>query len=331
MREKPSIFHKSSRDPVALSAGPVQLSHPVLSPDGKRLFVISEEHRAELVRYQTASSAFLAYLPGLQGHRLSFSRDGQWMAYTTYPDGQLWRSKADGSAKLRLTFPPIRADVPRWSPDGKQIVFTAGEGGKPSDLYLITADGGQPQRLLTQGGNGNPDWSPDGAWIVFGPQPTFATDPAAGLETQAAVNAIQILDLKTKGVSELPGSKGLYWPRWSANGKYIVCLTIDTQKLMLFDIKTQKWAELAAGQTLHNPLWSRDREIVYFQDLGAAGQPIYRVNIVSRKMERVAGAEGLGRPDIIYSAFTGLTPEDSPVVLLIRGLYDIYALDLALP
>jgi hypothetical protein len=104
----------------------------------------------------------------------------------------------------------------------------------------------------------------------------------------------------------------------------------DTSRLMLFDVKTRKWTALASGKTLHNPLWSRDAKTIYFEDLGAAGQPIYRVAIATAKVERVAGSDALRRADIIYSAFTGLTPDDSPVTLLIHGLYDIYALDLAL-
>jgi hypothetical protein len=33
---------------------------------------------------------------------VSFSRDGRWVAYVTYPEGELWRSKLDGSQKLKL-------------------------------------------------------------------------------------------------------------------------------------------------------------------------------------------------------------------------------------
>jgi Tol biopolymer transport system component len=242
----------------------------------------------------------------------------------------LWRSRVDGSEKLRLTFPPLRADLPRWSPDGKQIVFVAGDS--PGDICLISAEGGEPQKLLPRGMNGgDPDWSPDGSLVVFGPQPAFSQAPSAGLEAKLSAASIQIISLKTGKISTLPDSTGLYWPRWSPNGKYIACLSLDTHRLMLFDVKSQKWTQLASGETLHNPLWSRDGKSIYFQDLGGQGQPIYRVGIANPKIERVAGSDALRRVDIIYSAFTGLTPDDSPVALLIHGLYDIYALDLSLP
>jgi Tol biopolymer transport system component/DNA-binding winged helix-turn-helix (wHTH) protein len=330
IREQPSLIHKSNREPILLTTGPLQVLAPTLSPDGKRLLVVSKQNRGELAHYEPRSSEFVPYLPGLSAHRLSFTRNGQWVAYTTYPDGELWRSRTDGSEKLRLTFPPLRADLPRWSPDGKQIVFVAGDS--PGDICLISAEGGEPQKLLPRGTNGgNPDWSPDGGSVVFGPQPAFPQAPSVGLEGKLSAASIQTINLKTGTISALPDSTGLYWPRWAASGKYIVCLSLDTHRLMLFDVKAQTWTKLASGETLHNPLWSADGKKVYFQDLGAPGQPIYRVAIGTGKVDRVAGSDALRRADIIYSAFTGLTPEDSPVALLIHGLYDIYALDLSLP
>jgi DNA-binding SARP family transcriptional activator len=55
-----------------------------------------------------------------------------------------------------------------WSPDGQQIVFSAGPHGRPHRLYIIDADG-SGLRQLTDGEvpHIGPAWSPDGQWIVF--------------------------------------------------------------------------------------------------------------------------------------------------------------------
>jgi len=44
------------------------------------------------------------------------SRDGKWTPSVSYPDATLWRSRLDGSERLRLTFSPVSAFLPHWSP-----------------------------------------------------------------------------------------------------------------------------------------------------------------------------------------------------------------------
>ena len=96
---------------------------PQPSADGKKIFVIGEQPRAELVRYDAKSGQFVPYLKGISAGLVTFSRDGQWVAYSTFPDGNLWRSRLDGSEKLQLTSAPILAGFPKWSPDGREIAF----------------------------------------------------------------------------------------------------------------------------------------------------------------------------------------------------------------
>jgi DNA-binding winged helix-turn-helix (wHTH) protein/Tol biopolymer transport system component len=332
IRETRDYLHKFPHSPVLLSTGPAQLIRPRLSVDGKRLFVISLQNKGDLFRFDSASSRFVPFLVGLSAHRLSFSNDGKWMTYVTYPDGELWRSRVDGTDKLRLTFAPVHADLPRWSPDGARIVFVDKQGGRPGDMYLVPASGGDPQRLLPAGMSGsNPDWSPDGKSIAFGPQPTFPAAPTAAGGTALAGAAIHVLDVSTGSISELPDSTGLYWPRWSTDGRCLAALSIDTHRLMLFDTQVRKWTQIEGGATLHNPLWSRDGKILYYQDLGAPGQPVYRLNIETRGKQRIGEPGSALRPDSIYSALTGLTPDDSPIVLEIHSVSDLYALDIFLP
>jgi Tol biopolymer transport system component len=232
-----------------------------------------------------------------------------------------------------LTFSPMHADLPRWSPDGTRIAFVDKQGNHPADMFVVSAAGGEPKRLLPEGMPGsNPDWSPDGKLIAFGPQPTFASAPNAAGGTTAPDAMIHLLDVNTGKISPLPGSTGLYWPRWSTDGRYIAALSVDTHRLMLFDNRTQKWSQLASGDTLHNPLWSRDGKSLYFQDLGAPQQPVYRLGIASRAQQRVGGPGPLaGGHDAIYTALTGLMPDGSPIIMEVHSIDDIYALDVLFP
>jgi len=108
---------------MQMTAGPMSFYSPQPSTDGKRIFVIGEQPRAELVRYDAKSGQFVHFMGGISAGMVSFSPDGLWVAYVAFPFGGLWRSRVDGTEKLQLTTAPMIPFFPRWSPDGRQIAF----------------------------------------------------------------------------------------------------------------------------------------------------------------------------------------------------------------
>ena len=123
LREKESLLRKVSREPMQLTSGAINYGFPIPSKDGRKLFAVAGLVRGELVRYDGKSKAIEPFLSGISAQDVAFSKDGQWVAYVSFPEGTLWRSKADGSDRLQVSFPPLCAMLPHWSPDGKQIVF----------------------------------------------------------------------------------------------------------------------------------------------------------------------------------------------------------------
>ncbi len=64
--------------------------------------------------------------------------------------------------------------------------------------------------------------------------------------------SIRLYDLKTNQRSTLPGSEGFWKPRWSPDGRYVIALTADSKKLMIYDLKSRQWSQLAALDDVSN-------------------------------------------------------------------------------
>jgi eukaryotic-like serine/threonine-protein kinase len=318
IREANALLRRVSHDPVQLTAGAVRYGGwPIPSKDGRKLYVPADLPRGELQRYDAKTRTFSPYLDGISAQDVGFSKDGQWVAYVTFPDGVLWRSKLDGSDKLRLSSEPLYAFSPSWSPDGKTIAFMSFQEGKGYKAYLVSADGGTPVELAPNapGNQNDPVWSPDGNLVAFG--------IAFLIPDQAA---ILVLDRKTHQLSRLPGSEGLYSPRWSPEGRYIVAMPVDQQGLMLFDFKTQKWSSLAKANRAGYPCWSANGQYVYFL-LGRSEEPgVMRVKVTDGGIEHVASLIGFQQTGY-FGFYLGLAPDDSPLLLRDRGAEDIVALD----
>jgi Tol biopolymer transport system component len=56
---------------------------------------------------------------------LSFSRDGQTVAYSTYPEDIIWKSSVDGTGRIQLSDATLHPESVDISPDGSQVAFDA--------------------------------------------------------------------------------------------------------------------------------------------------------------------------------------------------------------
>ena len=320
LREHSGFFQSSRQAPVQLTTGPMNVGDPVPSRDGKKLFAQGWQPRGELVRYDARTGQFVPYLSGISAMGLDFSRDGQWVAYNDGTDGAMWRSKVDGTQKLQLVFPPMLAYLPRWSQDGKRIAFFGHPPGEPWQIYAISAEGGAPELIYRSGTNlADPSWSPDGKSLAFGEN---------SLNNQGS--AVYVLDLNTRKAAKLPGSDGLFSPRWSPNGRYIAAIPLDSLKLMLFDLTTQKWTELARIFVAY-PTWSRDGRYLYFNGILDKQEGYYRVQISDHKLERLFSMKGFQAAGGAFGNWTGLAPDESPLLVRDASIQEIYALDWEAP
>lgn len=314
IRWKSSWFHRPA--PVQIYSSPDAVGEPSFSLDGRRILFVYYQQRRELMRYDSTRKLFVPYLGGAPARHLSFSHDGQWVAYENEADKSLWRSRPDGTQALRLTFPPLEAMHSTWSPDGKQIVF-----GANSKLHLIPSDGGQPTQLSY---GMEPSWSPDGKTILL----ALNYNDAPGWHP-----AIYQMDWETRQVAMIPGSEEFEGPQWSPDGRYLAAADRKDDKLMLFDFSRKQWSALADGLPYGWGIrWSADSKYVYYQHHHAGEeQPIFRVNVADRKVEPITSSRDFLRADVLSYTLTGLTPDNSPLASLVLRTSDVYALELEIP
>ncbi|MGD0364128.1 MAG: winged helix-turn-helix domain-containing protein [Bryobacteraceae bacterium] len=312
--------------PVQLYSTPLDFSSLAPNPDGKRIFFAAGQERRELVRYDARHEQFGSFLSGVQGQWVSFSKDGEWIAYVTAPDDILWRSRPDGSERLQLTSPSLHAYQPRWSPDGARIVFGGGPVGHASRVYVIPSAGGAPEPVTDAALiDGDASWSANGDALVFARRLPPGASGQAGL---------YIIDLKTRKAVFLPGSENLAQPAWSPDGRAIAATDWAGNRILLLNPATHQWTPLASGNGLGAPFWSKNSKYVYFQENLAPDQPVFRMAMSGAgkgRPERMLSAKQIPQSNSVGYALAGLAPDDAPIAMVIYTNSDIYALEVELP
>ena len=172
-------------DVTQLTHGPTSQQNPAVSPDGSTVVyeqydeVTKQEMGLYLADATTGADARPLLPSGgarAPGHDTSatFSPDGEWIAFVRVSDvgegaAALYIVRTDGTGLRRLVDGSYEVGYPRWSPDGRTILFT--QGGTFVGLATVAVEGGAPQSFTGHGPDGGTafegDWSPDGTQIVF--------------------------------------------------------------------------------------------------------------------------------------------------------------------
>jgi Tol biopolymer transport system component/DNA-binding winged helix-turn-helix (wHTH) protein len=314
-RETGNLFRVDST-PVPLTVGPSNYRGPLPSRDGQKLFIRAEDPSGELVRYDPGSRQFITLLPSTPIRTAAFSKDGNWIAYTSLAEDNLWRCRSDGSDCLQLTQPMQRAALPRWSPNGKTIAFMGHPFGRQWAIFTVGLNGENMHSPCGADRNdADPDWSPDGRRLVFGNQ-----------RESPDKSALYVLDLPTCGMARLPGSTGYFSPRWSPDGRFIAALHLGDQRLDVFEIASQKWQRVT-GIAAGYPNWSHDGKYIYFLTRVNERRAIFRAGIQDGKVEEVMTLSNVEQGPFFLGDWVGLAPGDSPMAVRNLTTEAIYSWD----
>ena len=314
-----SLFPHGSLHPVRLTNGPISFGARTMSRDGKQIFAIGEKRRGELVRYDAKLHDFVPYLGGISAVSITFSRDGKWAAYLSYPDFTVWRSRADGSDRLQLTFPPQVAIEPRISPDATRVAYNA-----PDNVaYVISMNGGTARKISDDAQA--PDWSPDGNLLAVG-----STVPGKRLGEKGSANS-RIIDLRTGNVSIVPNSEGRSGP-WFATQDVLMAANEDSTKLFLYDFKTGKWSDLAEDPNSF-PSWTMSPDGKYLYCTTAGNDPkAERIRIADHSVETITSLKNFRNTSApVEGIDTGIAPDGSLLLTRDVGTQEVYSLTVKWP
>jgi hypothetical protein len=127
----------------------------------------------------------------------------------------------------------------------------------------------------------------------------------------------------------VPGSEGLFSPRWSPDGRWIAALTLGEQRLMIYDVAAHTWQGVAGNLRGADPVWASGAvDALYIHQAFSNPQTIDRISIPDDAVTRIATLTGPLVSDKADYVFVGITRDDAPLVRVRTATANIYSLAL---
>lgn len=208
------IYNMNTRKQKIISALDGINSGAVFTEDGKSIYLtLSHQKNADIFKMNLAtkqrSRVTKHFLDDVDPH---INSDGTLMTFLSGRSGKAMIYTLDPRSVekdvKRISYVGRFNASPRFSPDGKEIVFSSWVDNR-FDLYKIGSDGNNLVRLTKDfGSNEEPWFSPDGQFIVFTSQRVISA--------KKAVQNVYIMNREGEIIKQVTENYGkVYTPRWS--------------------------------------------------------------------------------------------------------------------
>ncbi len=242
---------------VQLSAPGEDVLSPVWSPDGSRFaFTHFGAGTGSLVLQAVATGQRVTVTGTTSGLNITpaFSPDGRLLVFARSDETGTDIFTADVTQNCcvqRLTVGRYADNLsPTFAPDGRRLAFVSTRAGLPQ-IYVMAADGTDQELLApfdfgATGSSNAPEWSPDGASVVFHREVNRSPQ-------------VFIVDVASRKVRQLTSSGRNEDPTWAPDGRHIAFVSDRSgrRQLWVIDTLTGRIRQLTFVGQVRLPAWSR--------------------------------------------------------------------------
>ena len=291
MDGKPQIFllPLDGGEALQLTKGKYGASNPKWSPDGKQILYASSISLAELLKDSILNPT--QAIPIWSFEKPGFQKNEQLVTSTAKPD-------PDGNVK------EIRAYLQKNEVDKKATVITKlnfqdeaniSSSNSFTQFFIINAQNNSQPKAVLKGFYrfNNVDFMPDGKLIISGLIDSL-NNPDRALESQ-----ILMADADGNNIKVLLSKSNTNYnsPKISPSGKWMVYQfsntgNVEIPQLAIMSIQDNSNNTIIPfDRNKSNFNWSNDEKFIYFSAQSNGGQPLYKLNVESKKIDQLSNYE----------------------------------------